>query len=164
MTAVNRIRKLVLSVCFVAAHCLAQQPPFEVTVLDDFDEPWAIAFLPDARALITERNGRLLLWSSDGTRGEFSERPHLSELCRAWFALSQRCRSGPRAARSRCDAPAKRRSDLETGSEGHGARAFRSSHCVRFRRLSVDQFRGTTKVRSGTGYDGEPRQDPASER
>ncbi|HEX9931392.1 MAG TPA: PQQ-dependent sugar dehydrogenase [Allosphingosinicella sp.] len=40
---------------------------FDTQVLGTFDEPWAMAFLPGSnRALITERSGRLLLWSREG--------------------------------------------------------------------------------------------------
>jgi glucose/arabinose dehydrogenase len=40
--------------------------PFQVEALATFDEPWAMAFLPDGQALITEKPGRLLLWKSGG--------------------------------------------------------------------------------------------------
>jgi len=35
--------------------------------LGSFDEPWAMAVLPDERLLVTEKPGRILLVSSDGT-------------------------------------------------------------------------------------------------
>lgn len=35
--------------------------PFEVTAVATFDEPWAMAFLPDGHLLVTEKPGRLLL-------------------------------------------------------------------------------------------------------
>jgi aldose sugar dehydrogenase len=38
--------------------------PFQVQELARFDEPWAMAFLPDGRALITEKKGRLLIWKA----------------------------------------------------------------------------------------------------
>lgn len=41
--------------------------PFTVQRVATFDNPWAIAFLPDGRLLITEKPGRLLIVSQDGT-------------------------------------------------------------------------------------------------
>lgn len=39
--------------------------PFTTTVIADFDEPWAMTFLPQTNhALITEKKGKLLLWKS----------------------------------------------------------------------------------------------------
>ena len=40
--------------------------PFTATPVADFDSPWAMAFLPDRRMLVTEKDGRLLLVSADG--------------------------------------------------------------------------------------------------
>ena len=44
----------------------ANGKPFTETVVADFDAPWSMTFLPDGRALITEKDGRLKLWESDG--------------------------------------------------------------------------------------------------
>jgi glucose/arabinose dehydrogenase len=38
-----------------------------VTITDDLDHPWGLAFLPDARMLVTERDGRLRIVTADGT-------------------------------------------------------------------------------------------------
>jgi aldose sugar dehydrogenase len=38
--------------------------PFTLTEVSSFNEPWAMAFLPDGRALITEKAGKLLLWTA----------------------------------------------------------------------------------------------------
>lgn len=41
--------------------------PFDTTVIADFDQPWAMTFLPDSnRALITEKTGKLMFWESEG--------------------------------------------------------------------------------------------------
>ena len=40
--------------------------PFEVTTVTSFDEPWAMAFLPDGRMLVTEKKGRLSIVGQDG--------------------------------------------------------------------------------------------------
>ncbi len=50
-----------------AAPAFAAQNPFQTTALAEFDEPWAIAFLPGTKtALITERGGKLKLWEDGG--------------------------------------------------------------------------------------------------
>ncbi|NIJ65481.1 glucose/arabinose dehydrogenase [Sphingomonas leidyi] len=41
-------------------------PPFTLTQVTAFDAPWAMAFLPDGRMLVTEKAGRILLVSADG--------------------------------------------------------------------------------------------------
>lgn len=48
----------------------AQQPtgrPFTATPVATFDEPWAMTFLPDGRLLVTEKKGRLLVATQDGS-------------------------------------------------------------------------------------------------
>lgn len=47
----------------VPGAALAQELPFTVTELADFDIPWAIEFLPDGRALVTEQRGALKLYT-----------------------------------------------------------------------------------------------------
>jgi aldose sugar dehydrogenase len=45
----------------------AGDKPFNVTVVADFDEPWAMTFIPASPfALISEKKGKLMLWQSDG--------------------------------------------------------------------------------------------------
>ena len=52
------------------------EKPFDVTVIADFDEPWAMAFVPGTPyALVTEKKGKLLLWQADGPVREVSGVP-----------------------------------------------------------------------------------------
>ena len=43
------------------------EPPFDVEVVADFEQPWAMAFLPDGGMLVTEKEGKLLIVATDGT-------------------------------------------------------------------------------------------------
>jgi glucose/arabinose dehydrogenase len=45
---------------------LAQDLPFTVTEVAQFDQPWAMAFLPDGRLLVSETRGKLKLFAADG--------------------------------------------------------------------------------------------------
>jgi glucose/arabinose dehydrogenase len=52
--------------------------PFAVQPLGAFEEPWAMTFLPNGDALITQRKGKLILWSNKSgsqTRTEVSGVP-----------------------------------------------------------------------------------------
>lgn len=44
----------------------AQGRPFEMAQVGDFVEPWAIAFMADGRALVTEKRGGLKIWRAGG--------------------------------------------------------------------------------------------------
>jgi glucose/arabinose dehydrogenase len=62
-----------ISVALVATvliACAAQTRglPFQAEVVADFDEPWALAFLPDGRMLVTEKAGELLIVNQDGSK------------------------------------------------------------------------------------------------
>lgn len=63
------IRKLLtITISLLAMACSEAQTdlPFEVTTVTSFDEPWAMAFLPDGRLLVTEKKGQLLIVTQDG--------------------------------------------------------------------------------------------------
>ena len=61
---------LAMTLNLFAAACLQAQSdlPFDVEPVMSFDEPWAIAFLPDGRMLVTEKKGNLLIVTRDGQR------------------------------------------------------------------------------------------------
>lgn len=50
----------------ITAQC--QETPFTATTVAEFNEPWAMTFLPDNRLLVTEKSGGLLLVTPDGSR------------------------------------------------------------------------------------------------
>ncbi len=61
-------RVLAVTLCmFLMASAQAQDDlPFEVQPITSFDQPWALAFLPDGRMLVTERKGSLRVVGQDG--------------------------------------------------------------------------------------------------
>ena len=61
-------RLLIASLAILITSCAAAKDdqPFAVESVATFSEPWALAFLPDDRMLVTEKKGRLLLVSRDG--------------------------------------------------------------------------------------------------
>jgi aldose sugar dehydrogenase len=63
----NAIATVVLAAAIAACSSIGAKPsavsaPFSVKDVTSFNEPWAMAFLPDGRALITEKSGKLMLW------------------------------------------------------------------------------------------------------
>lgn len=60
-----------------AATPQASGKPFAVQEVAQFNEPWAMTFLPDGRALVTEQPGRLLIWSEDGQTIEVAGVPEV---------------------------------------------------------------------------------------
>jgi glucose/arabinose dehydrogenase len=66
-----------LAVCGVSHAALAQSDAVTTTELADFESPWAMAFLPDGRVLVTERSGALKLLTPGGAVGEVSGVPEV---------------------------------------------------------------------------------------
>lgn len=53
----------------------SETQPFTATPVAEFQDPWAIGFLPDNRLLVTEIEGRLFLLTPDGERTEVTNLP-----------------------------------------------------------------------------------------
>lgn len=51
--------------------------PFAVTPVATFDNPWALAFLPDRTMLVTEKPGRLWLVKPDGAKAQVANVPQV---------------------------------------------------------------------------------------
>lgn len=60
----------------MGTSALAQEPyPFVSTPIAEFNEPWALEFLPDGRLLITEKSGTIQLVTQDGKKTEVTGAP-----------------------------------------------------------------------------------------
>lgn len=57
---------------------LAQSSAFTVSEIAQFDRPWAMAFLPDGRLLVSEKRGALKLFDTGGGITEISGVPEVS--------------------------------------------------------------------------------------
>ena len=53
-------------------------PAVEIGEVATFDEPWAMAFLPDGRLLVTEKPGALQLVTSDGGKTAITGLPEVA--------------------------------------------------------------------------------------
>lgn len=53
-------------------------PPFATQTVAEFNTPWAIAFLPDGRMLVTEKPGHIFLVGQDGTKVELDNVPEVA--------------------------------------------------------------------------------------
>jgi aldose sugar dehydrogenase len=66
---------------FLLAGCggndelFAQNRPFTATPIAEFNEPWAMEFLPDGRMLVTEKRGALKLVTQDGEVSDIEGTP-----------------------------------------------------------------------------------------
>ena len=71
----NAVRSLLIAPVLMLVACgngaadarqAPEAPPFSIEDVAHFDQPWAMTFLPDGRALVTEKSGTLVLWSGKG--------------------------------------------------------------------------------------------------
>ncbi len=60
-----------------AAGGTAADDVFHVETIDEFDEPWALAFLPEGGVLVTGKAGTLWLRADDGTRAQVTGVPEV---------------------------------------------------------------------------------------
>jgi glucose/arabinose dehydrogenase len=76
---IGRSKAAALAVVFAAgASCaFAQNLPFTITEVADFEMPWALEFLPDGRLLVSEQRGALKIYES-GTVAEISGVPEVA--------------------------------------------------------------------------------------
>ena len=62
----NPVLFLAFGLLGAAAAQAQSNPPFAVQPIASFDEPWALALLPDGRMLVTEKKGNLLVVTQEG--------------------------------------------------------------------------------------------------
>ena len=62
----QRLLFITLGFLVIVSAQARSELPFEVEPITSFDEPWALAFLPDGRMLVTEKKGNLLVVTQDG--------------------------------------------------------------------------------------------------
>ena len=71
--------RLVLTLIIAITGCAtADDDPFVVRAVAEFNEPWAMEFLPDGRLLVTEQKGRLLVVTQDGDVAEVTGVPDVA--------------------------------------------------------------------------------------
>ena len=188
MSQRNRVLALVaLAAC--AGPAAGQSLPFTVTELHDFEVPWAMAFLPDGRVLVTEQKGALQLYTpggasvairgvpavSYGGQGGFSEVVLHPDFANNGLVYLSYAEAGEGAATRRCGCSRQARaqrygrraagpaSHLAADAEGRWRRSLQSPHRVR-RRPPLDHLRRPSKVRPGAGHERQSRQGRAAQR
>lgn len=62
----KRLLATMLSLSLFAVAQAQDNLPFDVQPVTRFDEPWALAFLPDGRMLVTEKKGNIRIVTQDG--------------------------------------------------------------------------------------------------
>ena len=64
----QRLLPLILVVLAIAPACVRADLPFNVEDITSFDQPWALAFLPDGQMLVTEKTGNVYVVTMDGRK------------------------------------------------------------------------------------------------
>jgi glucose/arabinose dehydrogenase len=64
----KQISAMLLGLGLAAGVPAQSSLPFNVEPVAEFDEPWAMAFLPDGRMLVTEKKGNLLIVTREGDK------------------------------------------------------------------------------------------------
>jgi glucose/arabinose dehydrogenase len=65
-----RMKRILVIAALLFVHAASIAAPKAVQVAHGLVNPWALAFLPDGRMLVTERPGRMRIIGSDGRPGE----------------------------------------------------------------------------------------------
>ncbi len=111
-------RLLLMNLGALLAVCAQAQSdlPFSIETVTTFDEPWAMAFLPDGRMLVTEKKGDLyivnqrgqktdpiggvpnVLYQGQGGLGDIALHPDFAENSRVYLSYVERGVGGPRGA------------------------------------------------------------------
>lgn len=69
---------LALGLTLGSVACAQEPYPFISTPIAEFNEPWALEFLPDGRLLITEKSGTIQLVTQDGKKTEVAGAPKVA--------------------------------------------------------------------------------------
>lgn len=64
----RQLAAIAMSVFLMVSAEAQSNLPFDVQTVTSFDEPWALAFMPDGRMLVTEKKGNLLIVGQDGEK------------------------------------------------------------------------------------------------
>lgn len=74
----KKVLTILISVLTVACSQAQTTQPFGVETIATFEQPWAMAFLPDDRILVSEKKGHIRIVSQDGAMfGEVSGLPEV---------------------------------------------------------------------------------------
>ena len=69
MRTLDGLRRVLAGLALAGAWLASQAAPGAVTIARGLVHPWAVAFLPDGRFLVTERPGRMRIVGADGKLG-----------------------------------------------------------------------------------------------